>query len=80
MPDATTASSFPGERALLWGQGWKRLRGVLEAIMPPVSPAILVVDNESSLCDLLQELLELPGYTVALATDGATALARLTAG
>ncbi len=44
--------------------------------MQPVSPVILVVDDDPSIGELLQRT----GYTAALATDGDTALARLTAG
>lgn len=41
---------------------------------------LLIVDDETSIREMLSELLEDAGYTVAQAVDGADALALLTAG
>src|SRR5262249_17181955 len=50
--------------------------------MPAGRPrqAILVVDDDYELLDVLRTILGEEGYDVALATDGATALAQLRAG
>jgi CheY-like chemotaxis protein len=48
--------------------------------MPGLSPRILIVDDDTILSGLLQLTLELEGYEVETAHDGAEALATLKAG
>ncbi len=44
------------------------------------SPSVLVVDDDRDICEVVQTVLELEGYAVVTAGDGAEALARLRAG
>ena len=48
--------------------------------MPPTGPVILVIEDEPPVRDMLRTLLELEGYTVEIAADGAAGLARIEAG
>ncbi len=43
-------------------------------------PCVLVVDDDRDICEAVQTVLELEGYAVVTAADGAQALARLRAG
>jgi DNA-binding response OmpR family regulator len=52
----------------------------LEASLQPAGGIILVVDDDPSVRSLLRKQLELEGYRVELAADGAAALARLEIG
>ncbi|HEX9400922.1 MAG TPA: response regulator [Anaeromyxobacter sp.] len=44
------------------------------------SHSVLVVDDDRDICEAVQTVLELEGYAVVMAGDGAEALARLRAG
>lgn len=44
------------------------------------SPSVLVVDDDRDICEVVQTVLELEGYAVVTAGDGAEALACLRAG
>jgi CheY-like chemotaxis protein len=44
----------------------------------PSAPSVLVVDDEPAIRTTLRLILELEGYTVRLASDGAQALAQMT--
>lgn len=46
----------------------------------PHRPWVLVVDDDEDIRDSIQSLLELRGYTVGTAADGASALARMRSG
>ena len=48
--------------------------------MPPAPSVVLVVEDDTATRDLLRDLLELEGYTVASAADGAAGVARIEAG
>lgn len=52
-------------------------RTVTEAKRRPTSGSVLVVDDETELSALIEDMLEASGYQVETAPDGAAALARL---
>jgi CheY-like chemotaxis protein len=64
----------PGEKKDRRPTGWLgvRLRGLFRPRMP--RPAILVIDDEPSVRELLRRVLEPEGYTVLTAESGAEAL------
>ena len=43
-------------------------------------PTVLLVEDDPIICEVVRELLDLQGYTVEWATDGAAGLERLAAG
>jgi DNA-binding response OmpR family regulator len=47
--------------------------------MVPARPVLLVVEDDPTICELLQDVLEPEGYGVECAVDGATAVAHLEA-
>ncbi|HWQ53680.1 MAG TPA: PAS domain-containing protein [Bryobacteraceae bacterium] len=69
---AITMESEPGK-----GSALRVLFPAVPALLPPVKPAVLVVDDEESVRDFLIRVLEARGYAVDCASNGREALSRL---